>query len=212
MRVGAERTSGSTSPTCSSRSPTPGSATAASAGSRRASSTRSRRSRYPRYGYGIRYEFGIFDQEIRNGWQVERPEEWLRVRQRRGRSRGPSTSSPSRSTAGRSTARTRAAAHTVRWVEARHVLGMPYDVPIAGLPERHRQHAAALARARLRGVRSRRLQRRRLPRGGRGQELLREHLEGPLPERPHRHGQGAPAPAAVLLRLLLHPRHRPRAT
>src|SRR5512138_3975504 len=33
---------------------------------------------YPAYGYGIRYEFGIFDQEIRNGYQVERPEEWLR--------------------------------------------------------------------------------------------------------------------------------------
>src|SRR5512132_346297 len=33
---------------------------------------------FPGYGYGIRYEFGIFDQEIRNGYQVERPEEWLR--------------------------------------------------------------------------------------------------------------------------------------
>src|SRR6266498_3024208 len=33
---------------------------------------------YPGYGYGIRYEFGIFDQEIRNGYQIERPEEWLR--------------------------------------------------------------------------------------------------------------------------------------
>jgi starch phosphorylase len=27
----------------------------------------------PAFGYGIRYEFGIFDQVIRNGWQVERP-------------------------------------------------------------------------------------------------------------------------------------------
>ena len=25
----------------------------------------------PAIGYGIRYEFGIFDQEIKNGWQVE---------------------------------------------------------------------------------------------------------------------------------------------
>src|SRR5438876_469962 len=32
----------------------------------------------PGYGYGIRYEFGIFDQVIRNGAQIERPEEWLR--------------------------------------------------------------------------------------------------------------------------------------
>jgi starch phosphorylase len=32
----------------------------------------------PSIGYGIRYEFGIFDQEIRNGWQVEVTDKWLR--------------------------------------------------------------------------------------------------------------------------------------
>ncbi len=32
----------------------------------------------PAVGYGIRYEFGIFDQEIRDGWQVEIPDKWLR--------------------------------------------------------------------------------------------------------------------------------------
>ena len=31
----------------------------------------------PAIGYGIRYEFGIFDQEIRDGWQVERTDNWL---------------------------------------------------------------------------------------------------------------------------------------
>ncbi|MCX7595380.1 MAG: glycogen/starch/alpha-glucan phosphorylase [Fischerella sp.] len=31
----------------------------------------------PAIGYGIRYEFGIFDQEIRNGWQVEITDKWL---------------------------------------------------------------------------------------------------------------------------------------
>ncbi len=29
-------------------------------------------------GYGLRYEFGIFDQQIREGWQVERTDRWLR--------------------------------------------------------------------------------------------------------------------------------------
>ncbi len=29
-------------------------------------------------GYGIRYEFGIFDQQIRDGWQVETTDKWLR--------------------------------------------------------------------------------------------------------------------------------------
>ncbi|WP_244610624.1 glycogen/starch/alpha-glucan phosphorylase [Microvirga pakistanensis] len=29
------------------------------------------------YGYGIRYEHGLFRQTIRDGWQQERPEDWL---------------------------------------------------------------------------------------------------------------------------------------
>ena len=34
--------------------------------------------RIPAVGYGIMYEFGIFDQDIENGWQVEKPDHWLR--------------------------------------------------------------------------------------------------------------------------------------
>src|SRR5262249_25515841 len=32
----------------------------------------------PAIGYGIRYEFGIFRQEIHDGWQIEKTDEWLR--------------------------------------------------------------------------------------------------------------------------------------
>ena len=32
----------------------------------------------PAYGYGIRYNYGIFRQEIKNGWQVEEPDNWLK--------------------------------------------------------------------------------------------------------------------------------------
>ncbi|MGC8501135.1 MAG: glycogen/starch/alpha-glucan phosphorylase [Leptospirillia bacterium] len=32
----------------------------------------------PGYGYGIRYEYGMFFQRIENGWQVESPDNWLR--------------------------------------------------------------------------------------------------------------------------------------
>jgi glycogen phosphorylase len=32
----------------------------------------------PAIGYGIRYEFGIFDQRIKDGWQVEETDKWLK--------------------------------------------------------------------------------------------------------------------------------------
>jgi starch phosphorylase len=32
----------------------------------------------PAIAYGIRYEYGIFDQEIKEGWQVEITDKWLR--------------------------------------------------------------------------------------------------------------------------------------
>jgi starch phosphorylase len=35
--------------------------------------------RLPSYGYGIRYEYGMFKQKIEHGCQVEHPENWLRV-------------------------------------------------------------------------------------------------------------------------------------
>ena len=32
----------------------------------------------PGYGMGIRYEYGMFNQKIEDGWQVEHPDNWLR--------------------------------------------------------------------------------------------------------------------------------------
>src|SRR2546422_2427313 len=34
--------------------------------------------RLPAMGYGLRYEYGIFKQSMRNGWQQEEPDNWLR--------------------------------------------------------------------------------------------------------------------------------------
>ena len=33
----------------------------------------------PAMGYGLRYEYGIFSQSIRDGWQQEKPDHWLRA-------------------------------------------------------------------------------------------------------------------------------------
>ncbi|MCA1662836.1 MAG: glycogen/starch/alpha-glucan phosphorylase [Myxococcales bacterium] len=85
----------------------------------------------PAYGYGIRYEFGIFEQELRNGYQVEKPEEWLRF--------GDSWEIPRPEYmvpvhfGGRTERVTDAnGRERVRWVDTRTVMGMPYDMPICG--------------------------------------------------------------------------------
>jgi len=33
----------------------------------------------PAVGYGLRYDFGIFKQRIVNGYQMEQPDEWLKL-------------------------------------------------------------------------------------------------------------------------------------
>ena len=86
---------------------------------------------YPGMGYGIRYEFGIFDQEIRDGYQVEKPDEWLRFGNPWEHSRPEFITTVKFyghteefvDTTGRL---------TVRWVDTQNVLGLPFDTPIAG--------------------------------------------------------------------------------
>jgi starch phosphorylase len=82
-------------------------------------------------GYGIRYEFGIFDQEIRDGWQFEITDKWLR-------SGNPWEIAKPNITYyvnfGGHTEyyRDDAGAERVRWIPDRVVKGMAYDTPIQG--------------------------------------------------------------------------------
>ncbi|HEY6006258.1 MAG TPA: glycogen/starch/alpha-glucan family phosphorylase, partial [Anaeromyxobacter sp.] len=86
---------------------------------------------YPAYGYGIRYEFGIFEQEIRNGWQVELPEEWLRFGNAWEIAR-PEYVVPVAFYGRTENGVDEQGRLRVRWVDARHVQGIAYDTPIAG--------------------------------------------------------------------------------
>jgi glycogen phosphorylase len=85
----------------------------------------------PAIGYGIRYEFGIFDQEIRDGWQVELTDKWLRFGNPWEIVRSDLTYPVmlgGRTDHGRDeTGRLR-----VRWVPDRMVRGIAYDTPVPG--------------------------------------------------------------------------------
>ena len=112
------------------------SAMAGSAGSPPASWTACRRSRIPAYGYGIRYEHGLFEQRIDDGWQQELPEDWLALRQSVGiRARRNRLHDRFRRH-GRICRRRRR--HGARGlVSGRARAAVPYDTPIAGWRGRH---------------------------------------------------------------------------
>ncbi|RYE80120.1 MAG: glycogen/starch/alpha-glucan phosphorylase [Myxococcales bacterium] len=85
----------------------------------------------PAFGYGIRYEFGIFRQAIRGGYQIEKPDEWLRFGNPWEFAR-PEHAVQVRF-GGRVERHLDARGHTrVRWVDTQNVLGVPYDTPIIG--------------------------------------------------------------------------------
>ena len=85
----------------------------------------------PAIGYGIRYEFGIFDQSIKDGWQVETTDKWLRF--------GNPWEIPRPEIAfdvklgGRTETYSDAdGRYRVRWIPSRAVRGVAYDTPILG--------------------------------------------------------------------------------
>jgi len=85
----------------------------------------------PSIGYGIRYEFGIFDQAIRDGWQVEMTDKWLRFGNPWEIAR-PEIAIPV-GFGGRTHASTDASGrYRVTWEPERVVLGVAHDTPILG--------------------------------------------------------------------------------
>ncbi len=85
----------------------------------------------PSVGYGIRYEFGIFEQDLRDGWQVERTDKWLRYGNPWEVVR-PEWSVEVKFGGHTETHTDDQGHYRVRWVAGRKVLGVPYDTPILG--------------------------------------------------------------------------------
>ncbi|MGE0188721.1 MAG: glycogen/starch/alpha-glucan phosphorylase [Steroidobacteraceae bacterium] len=85
----------------------------------------------PALGYGIRYEFGIFEQSIIDGWQAEKTDKWLQF------------GNPWEIVRPEWAQEVKFGGHTetyvdehermrVRWVPEKTVNGIPYDTPILG--------------------------------------------------------------------------------
>jgi starch phosphorylase len=82
-------------------------------------------------GYGIRYEFGIFDQEIHDGWQVEAGDRWLRLGYPWEIVR-PEIAFEVKLGGRTEPYQDEAGAYRVRWVPDRIVLGTPCDTLVQG--------------------------------------------------------------------------------
>ncbi|MCC7104452.1 MAG: glycogen/starch/alpha-glucan phosphorylase [Chloroflexi bacterium] len=85
---------------------------------------------YPAYGYGIRYDFGMFRQDIVNGEQVERPDAWLTYGNPWEILRADETVSVQ--AYGQVEERWDGLKNRPVWASEQAVLGVPYDIPIAG--------------------------------------------------------------------------------
>ena len=85
----------------------------------------------PFYGYGIRYEYGIFQQKIQDGFQVEAPDSWLRYGNPWEIPR-PDAVFPVRFYGRSEHVRQADGSFRARWADAEEVWAMAYDTPVAG--------------------------------------------------------------------------------
>lgn len=85
----------------------------------------------PAFGYGIRYEFGIFDQELHNGSQVEITDKWLRYGNPWEMAK-PELSQQVYLGGYTKGYTDEKGNYRVNWVPGRVVKGVPYDTPIIG--------------------------------------------------------------------------------
>jgi len=78
------------------------------------------------YGYGIRYDYGIFTQSISDGWQLEEPDHWLKYGNPWEKAR------PEHTLPVKFYGRVEQREDGPHWVDTVTVLAMPYDNPVPG--------------------------------------------------------------------------------
>ena len=90
----------------------------------------------PLYGYGIRYDHGLFRQRIKDGWQLEYPEDWLAIGNPWEFERSEVNYSIGFGGSVEAIARPYGEAR-MQWQPADIVQAVAYDTPIAGWRGRH---------------------------------------------------------------------------
>ncbi len=83
------------------------------------------------FGYGIRYDYGMFTQHIENGWQVESPENWLRYGNPWEFAR-PGVIYPVRFGGRVIQYKDVLGERRAHWVDTEEVMAMAYDIPVPG--------------------------------------------------------------------------------
>lgn len=85
----------------------------------------------PAHGYGIRYDYGIFTQKIENGYQREKPDEWLKLGNPWELAR-PEYAVKIQFYGQTRVYHDRQGKLVVEWVDTNDILAMPYDIPVPG--------------------------------------------------------------------------------
>lgn len=85
----------------------------------------------PSIGYGIRYDYGIFNQDIEDGWQVERPDLWLQYGYPWGVIR-PKVQYPVKFYGETALEEDGNGRNHFKWVNTQDVLAVAYDTPVPG--------------------------------------------------------------------------------